>query len=140
MALERTLVLMKPDAVMKGPAVISAIDEYYDDVELRIVRNRTLKMTEAQAREFYKEHEGKFYFEALILTMTSGPIIAEILEGEDAIAVARRVNGATNPDKAAPGTIRGDFKSGGGTWNMVHSSDSPEAVVRETAIVFSGTQ
>jgi nucleoside-diphosphate kinase len=134
---QQTLVLIKPDGVMKG--VIKEIRQRYTDVGLTVVKERALYMQEHGVRDFYKEHQGRFYFEGLILSMIGGPTVAMLLEGEDAIAVVRRLNGATNPEKAEPGTIRHDFKSAGGPFNIVHGSDSPEAVERESAIVFSGT-
>ena len=134
---EQTLVLIKPDGVMKR--VVAEIKQRYLDAGLRIVQERTIVMPEFRVREFYAEHTGKSFFEGLVLSMTSGPIVALVLEGEDAIKKVRALNGATDPSKAEPGTIRGDFRSAGGPFNMVHGSDSPEAVIREIQIAFSGT-
>lgn len=113
----------------------------YINLGLRLVRQRShYCLSRSQVRGLYQEHEGKFFYPSLILAMTSGPSHILVLEGEDAIDRVRALNGDTNPDKAAPGTIRHDFKSGGGPFNTVHASDSPEAVEREFAIIFGDSK
>jgi len=133
---EQTLALIKPDGVMKG--VVEAIKQRYREGGLKIVRERTHVMDLFSVREFYQEHTGKFFFEGLVLSMASGPSVAIVLEGEDAISKVRALNGATDPAKAEPGTIRHDFRSAGGPFNTVHGSDSSEAVIREIQIAFGG--
>lgn len=134
MTVEQTLALIKPDGVMKG--VSEEIEQCYIDAGLRIVRGQIVDMDVSHAAEFYKEHQGKFFFEGLVLAMASGPILALLLEGENAIAVVRKLNGATDPAKAEEGTIRHVFRSAGGPFNTVHGSDSSEAVAREVGIIF----
>lgn len=134
MASEQTLVLVKPDGMMKGVAV--SILQRYINVGLRAVKIGMLRMTVPLAIEFYKEHQGKFFFEGLVLAMTSGQICAFLLEGENAVAVVRELNGATDPAKATEGTIRNAFRSAGGPFNTVHGSDSPESAIREIALIF----
>lgn len=132
---EVTLVLIKPDGVKKG--VVQEIKERYIKAGLQIVQEKgPIQMGEARAQEFYREHAGKFFFEGLVLSMISGPIIALIIEGEDAVKKVRALNGATDPAKAEPGTIRYDFRSAGGPFNTVHGSDSSESAVREIQLVF----
>ncbi len=132
--IEQTVAILKPDAVVK--VIVAQIKQRYLDIGLRIVRERTLRMTLSQAFDLYQEHMGKFFFEGLVLTMTSGSIVALLLEGEGAVDLVRKLNGATDPAKAEPGTIRHDFPSAGGPFNIVHGSDSSEAVAREIAIIF----
>ena len=132
---ERTLVIIKPDAVMKG--VVEKIKERYVAQGLRIVEDRHTKLTESQARNLYKTHEGRPFFEGLILSMISGPSVALIIEGEDAVQTVRFMNGATDPAKAEPGTIRHDFRSAGGPFNTVHGSDSQISAEMEIRAVMS---
>ena len=131
--IERTLVLVKPDGVRRRliGEVISRIEHKGLDVvalELRLV-DRLL------AEQHYAEHEGKPFFEELVTFITSEPLVAMVLEGQDAVTAARQVIGATNPLEAAPGSIRGDFAIEVGQ-NMVHGSDSAESAAREAALFF----
>lgn len=134
--IELTFVLIKPDGVMKG--VVEDIIQRYLDASLRILQRLPVVMDIDTAREFYSEHKDRFFFEGLILSMISGPCVALILEGENAVKVVRALNGATNPAEAEPGTIRHDFRSAGGPFNTVHGSDSRAAALREIDIVFKG--
>lgn len=130
---ERTLVLVKPDAMQRGLAgeIISRLERR----GLRIAAMRLFQMDEALARRHYAEHEGKDFFQPLIAYITSGPIIAAVFEGPGAIEVVRNTVGATNPAKAQPGTIRADFALDTGR-NLVHASDSPQSAQREIALFF----
>jgi len=132
--IQRTLALIKPDGVRKG--AFGAIKDRYQNAGLKIIVERVGFLSEDVVVNLYQEHCGKFYFDALVLAMISGPVVALLLEGEDAVAVVRKLNGATDPAKAEPGTIRHDFRSGGGPFNTVHSSDSPESATREIEVVF----
>ena len=118
---------------MKG--VEQAIVEHYRNAGLRVARRFMFKFRHIEAENFYNEHRGRFYFEGLVLAMTSGQCVAVFLEGENAIELVRRLNGATDPAKAEPGTIRHDFRSAGGPFNTVHASDSMEAYHKEALIV-----
>jgi nucleoside-diphosphate kinase len=130
---ERTLILVKPDAMQRGLAgeVISRLERR----GLRIVGLRLMQVDEGLARRHYGEHEGKPFFEGLVGYITSGPIIAAVFEGTNAIQAARQTMGSTNPVQAAPGTIRGDLGLEMGR-NLVHGSDSPESAAREIALFF----
>jgi nucleoside-diphosphate kinase len=134
MAIEQTLAIIKPDGVKMG--VAAEIVRRYLDNNLEIVRRARLRFREQQILEFYAEHTGRFYFAGLVLAMTSGPSIVLLLQGNNAIKNVRKLNGATNPDKAEPGTIRHDFRSAGGPFNTVHGSDSAVAFKHEVNIVF----
>ena len=131
---EQTLALIKPDGVMME--AVEEIKQRYLDAGLTIVREKPQVMEEFRVRDFYREHDGKFFFAGLVLSMISGPSVALLLEGENAVKVVRSLNGATDPSKAEPGTIRHDFRSAGGPFNTVHGSDSLEAVAREVEIIF----
>ena len=131
--MDRTLVLIKPDALQRGLAgeIISRLERR----GLKIVALRLMRLDEALARRHYAEHEGKPFLDSLVSFITSGPLIAAVLEGPNAVEVVRRITGATDPQNAEPGTIRGDF----GLYiqsNLIHGSDSPEAAARETALFF----
>jgi nucleoside-diphosphate kinase len=132
---ERTLVLVKPDAMQRGLAfeVLGRLERR----GLRLVALRMLQVDEAMAKRHYGEHEGKPFFEGLVGYITSAPIIAAVFEGTDAVAAARQSMGATNPVEAAPGTIRGDLGLEIGR-NLVHGSDSTESAEREIGIFFEG--
>jgi len=130
---ERTLVLVKPDAMQRGLA--SEVLGRLERRGLKMVAARLLQIDEALAARHYAEHVGKPFYQRLCSFITSGPVIAAVFEGEDAVALARRTIGATDPAKAAPGSIRGDFGINMGR-NMVHGSDSPESAVREVALFF----
>ncbi|MCH7577646.1 MAG: nucleoside-diphosphate kinase [Chloroflexi bacterium] len=131
--MERTLVLMKPDAMQRGLAgeILSRLERR----GLRIAALRLFQMEEALARRHYGEHEGKPFYEGLISYITACPIIAAVLEGSDAVEVVRRTVGATNPAEAEAGTIRGDLALETGR-NLIHGSDSPESAKREIALFF----
>lgn len=135
MAVERTLVILKPDAIRKG--VQAEILDRYMRIGLNLIETYNGYIDSKQAEDLYKTHRGKPYFEGLVLGMTSGPIKACVLEGENALQKVRKLNGATNPREAMPGTIRYDFMSAGGPFNTVHGSDSIDEAKREIAIIFS---
>ncbi len=131
--MERTLILIKPDAMQRGLAgqIIMRLEQR----GLRIAALRLLQMDEALARRHYGEHEGKPFFNDLVQFITACPIIAAILEGPSAVEVVRQTMGATDPKKAAPGTIRGDLAVDIGH-NLIHGSDSVATAQRELAIFF----
>ncbi|MEY3041898.1 MAG: hypothetical protein RLZZ174_980 [Pseudomonadota bacterium] len=134
MAVERTLSIIKPDAV--GKNAIGAIYSRFEAAGLQIVAARMMHLSRAQAGGFYAEHEGRSFFEDLIAFMTSGPVMVQVLEGENAVAKNRELMGATNPKEAAAGTIRADFAESIDA-NAVHGSDSPASAAREVAYFFS---
>ncbi len=134
MAVERTLVLVKPDGVRRG--LIGEVISRFERKGLRIVALKMLRMTKEQAMEFYSVHREKPFFNDLVEFITSGPIVAMVLEGDEAISVVRLMIGATDGRKAAPGTIRGDFALSIQE-NIVHASDSKESFEREFRVVFS---
>lgn len=133
MALERTFSIVKPDAVERN-----LIGEIYNRIEkagLRIIAAKMVHLTEEQASGFYAEHEGKEFFLPLKEFMTSGPIMVQVLEGENAIARYRELMGKTNPEEAAAGTLRADYALSM-RHNSVHGSDSPESAAREIEFFF----
>ena len=133
MATERTLVLVKPDGVRRGLAgeVISRLEQK----GLTLVRMELRTLDRATAEEHYGEHKERPFFGELVDFITSAPLVALILEGQDAIKAARQLIGATNPLEATPGSIRGDYALEIGQ-NLVHGSDSPESAAREAALFF----
>ena len=133
MAVERTFSMVKPDAVAGN--IIGEIYQRFEINGLLIVAAKMLRLTPAQAQGFYAEHEGKSFFDDLVAYMTSGPVVLQVLEGENAIAVNRKLMGATNPKEAEPGTIRADFAESIDA-NAVHGSDSAESAAREVAYFF----
>ena len=135
--MDRTLILVKPDAFARG--LTGEIISRFENKGLRIVALRHMTVDEDLAKRHYAEHDGKPFFGELVEFITSGPIVAMVLEGEQAIKAARQVIGATNPLEAAPGSIRGDFAIEMGT-NMVHGSDSPESGERESALFFGDAE
>lgn len=137
MSLERTLSIVKPDAVEKN--VIGEIFSRFEKAGLKVVALKMLHMSRDQAEGFYAEHKGKGFFEPLMEFMTSGPICVQVLEGEDAIHTNRTLMGATDPQEAAPGTIRADFASTVDA-NAVHGSDSQASADREIAYFFAEDQ
>lgn len=137
MAIERTLSIIKPDAVAKN--AIGEICARFERAGLRIVATRMLRLSEATAAGFYAEHRGRGFFPALIEFMTSGPVVVQVLEGENAVARNRELMGATNPKEAAPGTIRADFAQTIDA-NAVHGSDSPQSAAREIAYFFAASE
>ena len=136
MGLERTLVLVKPNGVARG--LIGEIIGRYERRGLRISALKMLHVSKTLAAEHYAEHEGKSFFEELVSFITSGPIVAMIVEGPSAVQVVRDMNGATDPLEAAPGTIRGDLALDVGE-NVVHGSDSVASAEREIALYFPET-
>jgi nucleoside-diphosphate kinase len=133
MAIERTLILVKPDAFARG--LSGEIIARFERKGLTIVAAKHMTVTTELAHQHYGEHEGKPFFGELVDFITSGPIMALVFEGEEAIRAARQVIGATNPLEATTGSIRGDFAIAVGT-NMVHGSDSPESGRREAGLFF----
>jgi nucleoside-diphosphate kinase len=131
--MDRTLILVKPDAFERG--LTGEIIARFERKGLRIVALQHMTMSEDMAKRHYVEHEGKPFFGELVEFITSGPLVAMVLEGDQAVVAARQVIGATNPLEAAPGSIRGDFAIAVGQ-NMVHGSDSPESAQREAALFF----
>jgi len=134
MAVERTLSIIKPDAV--GKNIIGKIYSRFETNGLHIVASRMLHLSEKVAGGFYAEHRERPFFPALIEFMTSGPVIVQVLEGEGAIGKNRELMGATNPKDAAAGSIRADFATSIDA-NAVHGSDSPESAAREIAYFFA---
>lgn len=130
---QRTLVLIKPDAVRRG--LVGAILGRYESKGLSIVAMQHRTIDAAMADEHYRDHVAQDWYPPLRDFATSGPLVALVLEGDEAIDVVRAMNGATDGRKAAPGTIRGDF-SLSNRENLVHASDSPESAARETALWF----
>ncbi|HEX2015501.1 MAG TPA: nucleoside-diphosphate kinase [Solirubrobacteraceae bacterium] len=130
---QRTLILVKPDAFARN--LTGEIIRRFERKGLALVALRLLTMTRELAERHYAEHEGKPFFGELVDFITSGPLVAMVLEGEEAIRAARQVIGATNPLEAATGSIRGDFAVQTGQ-NMVHGSDAPESAEREIALFF----
>jgi nucleoside-diphosphate kinase len=130
---ERTLILVKPDAFARG--LTGEIVARFERKGLKIVAMKHMRVTEDLAKQHYAEHDGKPFFGELVEFITSGAIVAMVLEGESAIKAARQVIGATNPLEATTGSIRGDFAVEVGK-NMVHGSDSPESGEREAKLFF----
>ena len=137
MAIERTFSIVKPDAVADNR--IGRIYQRFEDAGLKIVASRMLHMTRQQAEEFYLVHKERPFYGELVEFMTSGPVMVQVLEGEDAISRNRQVMGATNPADAAPGTIRADFATDVQE-NAVHGSDSPETAEQEITFFFDDSQ
>jgi nucleoside-diphosphate kinase len=137
MALERTLSIVKPDGVARN--LIGDVYHRFERAGLRIVAARMLQLSTAQAEAFYEVHRERPFFKDLVRYMSSGPVIAQVLEGDNAIARHRDIMGATDPKKAAPGTIRADLAQSIEA-NVVHGSDAPETAAREIGFFFSGTE
>jgi nucleoside-diphosphate kinase len=131
--MDRTLILVKPDAFARG--LTGEIIARFERKGLRVAALKLMTLDDATARRHYAEHEGKPFFGELVDFITSGPLVAMVLEGYEAVKAARQVIGATNPLEAAPGSIRGDYALEVGQ-NMVHGSDSAESAARESAIFF----
>ncbi|WP_457755773.1 nucleoside-diphosphate kinase [Thermodesulfatator indicus] len=134
MPVERTLSLIKPDGVERN--LIGQVLSFFEKGGLKIVAMKMLHLTKAQAEEFYIVHKERPFYQELTEYMASGPIVAIVLEGENAIAKCREIMGATDPAEAAEGTIRKTFALSKGE-NTVHGSDSPESAAREIAFFFS---
>ncbi|MET0356613.1 MAG: nucleoside-diphosphate kinase [Cellvibrio sp.] len=136
MAVEQTLSIIKPDAVSKN--YIGQIIARFEKAGLSIAAQRMLQLSRAQAEGFYAEHKGRPFFEGLVEFMVSGPVVVQVLSGENAILLNRELMGATNPANAAPGTIRADFAEAVDR-NAVHGSDSPTSAAREIAYFFASS-
>ena len=137
MALERTFSIVKPDAVAKN--VIGEIYSRFEKNGLSVVASKMLRLSRDQAEGFYAEHKGRPFFPALIEFMTSGPVMVQVLEGENAVLKNRELMGATNPQEAEAGTIRADFASSIDA-NAVHGSDATESAAREIAYFFAACE
>jgi nucleoside-diphosphate kinase len=137
MAVERTLSIIKPDAV--GKNAIGSIYARFEQSGLRIIAAKMLNLSEAVAGGFYAEHRERPFFGDLVSFMTSGPVMVQVLEGEGAVAKNRELMGATNPKEAAPGTIRADFAESIDA-NAVHGSDSTASAEREIAYFFAASE
>ncbi|MEW5963926.1 MAG: nucleoside-diphosphate kinase [Pseudomonadota bacterium] len=133
MAIERTFSIIKPDATERN--LTGAINAVIEKAGLRIVAQKRVRWTRAQAEKFYEEHKARPFYGELCTFMTSGPIVVQVLEGENAIARYREVMGATDPEEAAEGTIRKQFARSKGE-NSTHGSDSPASAEREIALNF----
>ncbi|HLY50300.1 MAG TPA: nucleoside-diphosphate kinase [Solirubrobacteraceae bacterium] len=131
--MERTLILVKPDAFARN--LTGEIIARFERKGLRLLALQQMKMTRESAEQHYAEHAGKGFYEELVSFITSGPLVAMVLEGEQAVLAARQVIGATNPLEAAPGSIRGDYAIEVGQ-NMVHGSDSTDSAAREVGLFF----
>jgi len=134
MAVERTLSIIKPDATRRN--LTGKIIAKFEDAGLRVVASRRLQLSTAQAEAFYAVHRQRPFFADLVKFMVSGPVVVQVLEGENAIAKNREVMGATNPANAAPGTIRKEFAESIEA-NSVHGSDAPETAANEIKFFFS---
>jgi nucleoside-diphosphate kinase len=137
MAIERTLSIIKPDATRRN--LTGTINHHFESRGLRIVAQKRIRLTEAQAERFYEVHAERPFYRDLVAFMTSGPIVVQVLEGENAVALNREIMGATNPADAAPGTIRKDIAESIEA-NSVHGSDSRDNAVQEIAFFFSGIE
>jgi len=137
MAVERTLSIIKPDAV--GKNVVGAIYTRFEKAGLKVVAARMMHLSQAQAEAFYGEHKARPFFKALVDFMISGPVMVQVLEGENAVVKNRELMGATDPKKADQGTIRADFAASIDE-NAVHGSDSVTAAAREVAFFFSALE
>jgi len=137
MAVERTISIIKPDAVAKN--VIGEIYSRFEKAGLKIVAAKMAQLSKAQAEGFYAVHRERPFFNDLVRFMTSGPVMIQVLEGEDAVAKNRELMGATNPAQAAPGTIRADFAVSIDE-NAVHGSDGPETAAQEIAYFFTADE
>jgi nucleoside-diphosphate kinase len=137
MPTERTLSIIKPDATRRN--LTGAVNARLEEAGLRIVAQKRLQLRRDQAEAFYAVHRARPFFDSLCAFMTSGPIVAQVLEGEDAVAGNREVMGATDPAKAAPGTIRALFAESIEA-NSVHGSDAPDTAAAEIALFFAGIE
>ena len=135
--MEKTFAMIKPDAVQRG--LVGTIISRYEAKGLRVAGMKIMQVTEEIAKQHYAEHVEKPFFPGLLSYITSGPVVALVLEGKNAVAEVRKMNGATNPLEAACGTIRGDFAQEVGR-NVVHGSDSVESAAREIAIYFNDNE
>jgi nucleoside-diphosphate kinase len=134
MAIERTFSIIKPDAVAKN--VIGGVTAKLESAGLRVIASKMVRLTEAQAKAFYAVHKERPFYGDLVKFMTEGPVVVQVLEGESAIAKNREIMGATNPEKAAPGTIRKEYATNIER-NAVHGSDGPDTAREEIAFFFA---
>ena len=137
MAVERTLSILKPDATRRN--LTGAINDRFEKQGLRIVAQKRLRLSTELAERFYAVHAQRPFYRSLVTSMTSGPVVVQVLEGEDAVARNREVMGATDPAKADAGTIRKDFAESIEA-NSVHGSDSPENAAQEIAFFFAAVE
>lgn len=137
MAVERTLSIIKPDAVAKN--VVGQIIGRFEQAGLRVIAAKMVQLSQADAEGFYAEHSARPFFKDLVSFMTSGPVVVQVLEGEGAVLKNRDLMGATNPKEAAAGTIRADFAESIDA-NAVHGSDSTTSAAREVAYFFAETE
>ena len=137
MAVERTLSIIKPDATRRN--LTGAVNERFERAGLRIIAQKRLRLTQDMAERFYAVHAERPFYRSLVSFMTSGPVVVQVLEGDNAVQKNRDVMGATDPAKAAAGTIRKDFAESIEA-NSVHGSDSPENAAQEIAFFFSGIE
>jgi nucleoside-diphosphate kinase len=137
MALERTLSIVKPDGVSRN--LIGEVYRRFENAGLRVIAARMMHLSQLEAEGFYAVHRSRPFFKDLVSYMTSGPVIVQVLEGENAIAKNRELMGATDPKKAAPGTIRADLALSI-EQNVVHGSDAVDTATQEIAYFFAGTQ
>jgi nucleoside-diphosphate kinase len=137
MAIERTFSIIKPDAVANNK--IGGVTQKLEAGGLRVIASKMVRLTEAQAKAFYAVHKDRPFYGDLVKFMTEGPVIVQVLEGENAIAKNREIMGATDPKKAAPGTIRADLAESIEA-NTVHGSDAPETAAKEIAYFFRETE
>ena len=137
MALERTFSIVKPDGVARN--LIGDVYSRFEKAGLRVVAARMLQLSQTEAEGFYAVHRERPFFKDLVRYMTSGPVVVQVLEGENAVLKNREIMGATDPKKAAPGTIRADLAQSIEA-NTVHGSDAPETAAQEIAYFFRGTE
>ncbi|MBB1427227.1 nucleoside-diphosphate kinase [Shewanella sp. SG44-2] len=137
MAIERTFSIIKPDAVAKNN--IGAIYNRFESAGLKIIASKMVQLSKEQAEGFYAEHSARPFFGALVSFMTSGPVMVQVLEGENAVLANREIMGATNPAEAARGTLRADYAASIDE-NAVHGSDAVESAAREIAYFFSADE
>jgi nucleoside-diphosphate kinase len=137
MAIERTFSIIKPDAVKKN--AIGGVVAKLEEGGLRVVASRMVRLTESQARAFYAVHKDRPFYGDLVKFMTEGPVVVQVLEGENAVVRNREIMGATNPEKADAGTIRKEFATNIER-NAVHGSDAPETAKEEIAFFFSAAE
>lgn len=132
--IEKTYVMIKPDGVQRG--FVGRIVQRFEDRGLNVCAMKMMRIPRELAERHYEEHKGKAFFEPLLAYITSGPVVCMVAEGENAVAMCRAMMGKTNPQDAAPGTIRGDFGQVTGR-NLIHGSDSPESAKREIKLFFN---
>jgi nucleoside-diphosphate kinase len=137
MPIERTLSIIKPDATRRN--ITGAINDRFEKRGLRIIAQKRVQLSQAQAERFYEVHAERPFYRDLVAFMSSGPVVVQVLEGQDAVALNREIMGATNPANAAPGTIRKDFAESIEA-NSVHGSDSSENAAQEVAFFFSAIE